>query len=63
MKEKSKYSAQIEYAKRKKLIKIGFDSDLETREKFHDTCKANNTTPTKVLKDFVAEYIKKNEKK
>lgn len=63
MKEKSKYSAQIEYAKRNELKKIGFDSDLETREKFHAACKANNTKAAKVLKDFVAEYIKKNEKK
>lgn len=63
MKEKSKYSAQIEYAKRKKLVKIGFDADIETREKFHQLCSANNTTATKVLKDFVNDYIKKYEKK
>lgn len=62
MKEKSKYNAQIQYAKRKKLIKIGFDSDLETRNKFHEACKANNTTATKVLKDFVNEYIEKTKK-
>lgn len=59
----SKYNAQIKYAKRKGLVKIGFDADLETRNKFHEACKANNTTSTKVLKDFVNEYIKKNEKK
>lgn len=63
MKEKSKYSAQIEYAKRKKLVKIGFDSDIETRENFHKFCKINNTTPTKVLKDFVNDYIEKNKKR
>ena len=51
------------YAKRKGFVKIGFDADLETRNKFHEACKANNTTVTKVLKDFVNEYIKKNEKK
>ncbi len=62
MKNTSKYSAQIEYAKRKKLVKIGFDSDIETREKFKNLCIANNTTYTKVLKDFVANYIKENEK-
>ena len=62
MKEKSKYNAQIQYDKRKKLIKIGFDSDLETRNKFHEACKANNTTATKVLKDFVNEYIEKTKK-
>ena len=58
----SKYNAQIEYAKRKKLIKIGFDSDIETRNKFHEACKANNTNATRVLKDFVNNYIKENEK-
>ena len=62
MKEKSKYTAQIEYAKRKKLVKIGFDTSEEIRSKFHDACKSNNTTSTKVLKDFVDNYIKKNEK-
>lgn len=60
MKEKSKYSAQIEYAKRKNLVKIGFDSDLKTREKFKEICIANNTTYTKVLKEFVNDYIQKN---
>ena len=63
MKEKSKYNAQIEYAKRKKFVKIGFDSDPETRNKFHEACNSNNTTATKVLKDFVNNYIKENEKK
>ena len=63
MKEKSKYNSQIEYAKRKELVKIGFDSTKETRNKFHEACKYNNTTATKVLKDFVNNYIKKNEKK
>lgn len=63
MKEKSKYNAQIEYAKRKKLVKIGFDSNEETRNKFHEACNSNNTTATKVLKDFVNNYIKENEKK
>lgn len=62
MKNTSKYSAQIEYAKRKKLVKIGFDSDIETREKFKNLCIANNTTYTKILKDFVTNYIKENEK-
>lgn len=63
MKEKSKYSAQIEYAKRKKLVKLGIDVQLETREKFKNLCLDNNTTYTKVLKDFVNDYIEKNEKK
>lgn len=63
MENKSKYSAQINYAKRKKLVKIGFDSDIETREEFKNICLANNTTYTKVLKDFVNEYIEKNKKR
>lgn len=57
---KSKYNPQIEYAKRKKLVKIGFDSSEEIRNKFHEACKANNTTATKVLKDFVNNYISQN---
>ena len=63
MKEKSKYAAQIEYAKRKKFVKIGFDTNEEIRDKFHKACSDNNTTATRVLKDFVNGYIKKNEKK
>lgn len=59
-KEKSKYNAQIEYAKRKKLVKIGFDTDIKTRNNFHEACKSNNTNATKVLKDFVNNYIKEN---
>ena len=62
MKEKSKYNSQIEYAKRKEFVKIGFDSSKEIRNRFHEACKSNNTTPTKVLRDFVNDYIKKNEK-
>ena len=62
MKEKSKYNAQIKYAKRKKFVKIDFDSSEEIRNKFHEACKSNNTTATKVLKDFVYDYIEKNEK-
>ena len=58
----SKYKAQINYSKRKGLVKIGFDSSPEIREKFHEACKKNNTTATKVLKDFVNDYIKENEK-
>lgn len=59
----SKYKAQINYAKRKGLVKIGYDADKETRDRFRKACKANNTKTTVVLKDFVNNYIKKNEKK
>ncbi len=60
--EKSKYTAQIQYAKRQKFVKIGFDSTEEIRTKFHEACKSNNTNATKVLKDFVNNYIEKNQK-
>lgn len=59
----SKYKAQINYAKRKGLVKIGYDADKETRDRFRKACEANNTTITAVLKEFVTNYIKKNEKK
>ena len=62
MKEKSKYNAQIEYAKRKKFVKIAIDVQEETRENFKNACLNNNTTYTRVLKDFISEYIKKNQK-
>lgn len=60
---KGKYNAQIKYAKKRGFVKIGFDADKETRDKFHEACKSNNTTATNVLKNFVNDYIKKNEKK
>ena len=63
MEEKSKSSAQMKNAKNQAFVKIGFDSDIETRERFHKACKSNNTNSTKVLKDFVNDYIEKNEKK
>lgn len=59
---KSKYNAQIKYAKKRGFIKIGFDTDKETRDKFHEACKKNNTTITNVLKKFVNDYIEENEK-
>ena len=59
----SKYKAQINYAKRKGFVKIGYDADKETRDRFRKACQANNTNTTAVLKDFVTNYIKKNEKK
>lgn len=62
MKEKSKYSAQIKYAK-VNLVKLGIDVKPELRDKFHLACKKNNTNASKVLKTFVNNYIEKNEKK
>lgn len=62
MKEKSKYSSQIKYAK-ENLVKIGIDVKPEIREKFKKLCLDNNTNYTRVLKDFINDYIKKYEKK
>lgn len=59
MKEKSKYSAQVKYAKNN-LVKIGIDVKPEIRNTFKEVCLNNNTTYTKVLKDFIYNYIEKN---
>lgn len=59
MQEKSRYAAQINYAKRN-LVKLAIDVKPEIRENFHKACENNNIKPTKVLKDFVNNYIEKN---
>lgn len=59
MKEKSKYAAQVKYAKNN-LVKIGIDVKPEIRDTFKEICLDNNTTYTKVLKDFINDYIQKN---
>lgn len=60
-KEDDKYFHQKQYAK-KNLVKLGFDTKPEIREKFKEACKNNNTNPTQVLKNFVNKYIEKNSK-
>jgi len=60
-KNEGKFKHQIAYAK-KNLVKISIDTKVEFREEFKKTCKDNNTTPTKVLKDFITKYIEKNKK-
>ena len=59
MEKKSKYYSQIKYAK-KHLVKIGIDVKPEIKEKFKIACAKNNTTYTKVLKDYIIKYINSN---
>lgn len=56
------YEAQKKYAKNN-LVKLAIDVKSETREKFKKACEDNNTKSSRVLKQFVEDYIKKNEKK
>lgn len=55
--KKDKYANQKKYAKAN-LVKLGIDVKPEIRQNFHNACYKNNTNPSKVLKDFVNEYIK-----
>ena len=55
------YESQKKYMKNN-LVKLGIDVKPETREKFKNACAKNNTMPSRVLKDFVNDYIEKNEK-
>ncbi len=55
------YESQKKYMKNN-LVKLGIDIKPETREKFKKACEANNTNASKVLKDFVNNYIEENEK-
>nr|DAM97389.1 MAG TPA: hypothetical protein [Caudoviricetes sp.] len=56
------YESQKKYMKNN-LVKLGIDVKPETREKFKLACAKNNKMPSRVLKDFVNDYIEKNEKK
>lgn len=53
------YEAQKKYAKNN-LVKLGIDVKPEVREQFKKACKENGTKPTKVLKEFIDNYIKEN---
>lgn len=57
--EKTKYSAQIKYL-RENYKKFHIDFKKDEFQMFSDICKKNNTTPTTVIKNFVADYIEKN---
>lgn len=54
-----KYKSQKKYMK-ENLVKLGIDIRPEIRDAFRKACEKNNTLPSRVLKDFVEEYIKKN---
>jgi hypothetical protein len=45
------------------LVKLGIDVRPEVREKFKKACEDNNTNASKVLKDFVNNYIFESEEK
>ncbi|MEF2641519.1 MAG: hypothetical protein U0O04_03910 [Clostridia bacterium] len=55
------YESQKKYAKNN-LVKLGIDVKPEIREKFKTACTKNNTKPSRVLKDFVNDYIEEAEK-
>lgn len=57
--KKDKYANQKKYMK-ENLVKLGIDVKPEFRQKFHDACAKNNTNATKVLKEFVNNYIEEN---
>ena len=52
------YEAQKKYAKNN-LVKLAIDVRPELREEFRKACQKNGTIPSKVLKEFVENYIKK----
>ena len=58
---KDKFASQKKYMK-KNLVKLGIDVKPELRENFRKACEMNNTKPSRVLKNFVIEYIEKNKK-
>lgn len=59
--DKDKYKNQKRYMK-ENLVKLGIDVKPEIRDIFRKACEKNNTLPSRVLKDFVIEYIEKNAK-
>ena len=56
------YESQKKYMKNN-LVKLGIDVRPEVREKFKKACEDNSTNASKVLKDFVYNYIFKSEEK
>lgn len=55
----NKYKAQIKHL-RKNYKRITIDFKIEELQIFKDICKANNTTPTSVIKKFVTSYIEEH---
>lgn len=56
---KDKYLSQKKYMK-ENLVKLGIDVKPEIRDKFRQCCKLNSTLPSRVLKEFVNNYIEEN---
>lgn len=56
---KDKFISQKKYMK-ENLVKLGIDVKPEIREQFRKACEANDTLPSRVLKEFVIDYIEKN---
>jgi len=48
---------------KKNLVKLGIDIKPEIREEFRKCCELNNTLPSRVLKEFVNNYIEETQKK
>lgn len=59
---KDKYSSQKKYMK-ENLVKLGIDVRPEIRDEFRKSCKSNSTLPSRVLKEFVNNYIEENRSK
>lgn len=55
----NKYKAQIKYL-RSNYKRITIDFKIDELERFKEICKANNTTPTTQIKQFVKKYIESN---
>lgn len=55
---KDKYENQKKYMK-ENLVKLGIDVKPEIRENFRKACSINNTMPSRVLKEFINDYIEK----
>ena len=51
----SKYKAQMKY-NRKTYVRFPLDLKPEVLEEFKEKCKANATTPTTEIKQFIADY-------
>lgn len=56
----SKYKSQIEYAKRKDLVKIGINDKRSIRDEFKRVCEEKKTKYNTVLRSFIYEYIIEN---
>lgn len=56
----SKYKSQMEYVKRKDLVKIAINDKRSIRDEFKRVCEENNTKYNTVLRSFIYDYIIEN---